>query len=123
MNRKCIRNGVNVIYLKAAITESILLSSIKGSSFSEIISCIPRVISIPEGILSEYIYHLVNNSFIFYNRIRKVYLIEENGWDLLNMIYSQCTGLITNYADLIIELEVNKDNKDLGHQGKRTDYT
>ncbi len=123
MNRKRISKSVNVIYLKAAITESILLSSIKGSSFSEIKSCIPRVISTSEGILREYIHYLVNNSFISYNRLKKVYLIEAGGWNLLFIIYSRCTASITNYLDLIIEIEANNDSNDLEYQGKRTDYT
>jgi hypothetical protein len=66
-------------------------------------------------------HHLINNSFISYNRIRKVYLIEANGWDLLYSIYSQRESSISDYSDLIIKVESN--NYDLEYQGKRTDST
>ena len=76
MDTKRINEGINPICLKVAITESILLNCIKGSSFSEIELHIPRVISTSKAVLKEYMYHLVNNSFISYNRVKKVYLIE-----------------------------------------------
>ena len=52
-------------------------------------------------------HHLINNSFISYNRIRKVYLIEANGWDLLYSIYSQRESLVSDYAKNIIKVESN----------------
>ena len=121
MNREHISEGINPIYLKVAITESILLACIKGSSFSEIELNIPRVISTSKVVIREYLYHLVNNSFISYNRVRKVYLIEEKGWDLLYRIYSQRESSISDYTDLIIKVESN--DYDLEYQGKRTEST
>jgi hypothetical protein len=121
MNRQRINEGINPIYLKVAITESILLACIQGSSFSEIELYVLRGSSTSKIIMKEYLYHLVNNSFISYNRIRKVYLIEENGWDLLYRIYSQRESSISDYADLIIKVEAN--NHDLEYQGKRTEST
>ncbi len=107
MNRERINEDINPIYLKVAITESILLSCIKGSSFSEIESHIPRVISTSKIVLREYIYHLVNNSYISYNRVKKIYLIEANGWGLLYRIYAQRESSISDYTDLIIKIESN----------------
>ena len=121
MNHERINEGINPICLKVAITESILLACLKGSSLSEIESHIPRVISTSKAVLREYIYHLVNNSFISYNRVRKVYLIEANGWDLLYRIYSQLESSISDYTELIIKVESN--NYDLEYQGKRTEST
>jgi hypothetical protein len=110
MNPDRINEGVNPIYLKVAVTESILLACIKGSSFSEIESHIPRIISASKIVLREYIHHLVNNSFISYNRVKKVYLIEANGWDMLYRIYSQRESSISDYADLIINIESNSND-------------
>ncbi len=121
MDTERINEGINPICLKVAITESILLACIKGSSFSEIELHIPRVISTSKAVLKEYMYHLVNNSFISYNRVKKVYLIEGNGWDLLYRIYSERESSISDYTDLIIKVESN--NYDLEYQGKRTEST
>ena len=116
MNRERGKEDINPICLKVATTESILLACIKGSSFSEIELHIPRVIPISKAILREYLYHLVNNSLISYNRVRKVYLIEANGWDLLYRIYAQRESSISDYTDLIIRVESN--NYELEFQGK-----
>ena len=116
MNHERINEGINPVCLKVAITESILLACIKGSSFSEIELHIPRVIPTSKAVLREHLYHLVNNSLISYNRVRKVYLIEANGWDLLYRIYSQRESSISDYTDLIIRVESN--NYDLEFQGK-----
>ena len=121
MNHERINEGINPVCLKVAVTESILLACLKGSSLSEIDSHIPRVISTSKAVLREYIYHLVNNSFISYNRVRKVYFIEANGWDLLYRIYSQLESSISDYTELIIKVESN--NYDLEYQGKRTEST
>ena len=112
--------NANPIYLNTVITELILLACIKGSSFSEIELCIPRVISTSGIILREYIYHLVNNSFISYNRVRKKYLIDIGGWDLLYIIYSKRENSIPNHADLIIKIESNNDDDYVVYQGNRT---
>ena len=116
MNRERSKEDINPICLKVAITESILLACIKGSSFSEIELHIPRVIPTSKAVLREYLYHLVNNSLISYNRVRKAYLIAANGWDLLYRIYSQRESSIADYTDLIIRVESN--NYDLEFQGK-----
>ena len=116
MNREHINEDINPICLKVAITESILLACIKGSSFSEIELHIPRAIPTSKAILREYLYHLVNNSLISYNRVKKVYIIEANGWDLLYRIYSQRESSISDYTDLIIKVESN--NYYLEFQGK-----
>ena len=121
MNREPINEDINPIYLNVAITESILLACIKGSQFSEIEFHIPRFISTSKTGLRKYMDHLINNSFISYNRIRKVYLIEADGWNLLYSIYSQRESSVSDYADLIIKVESN--NYDLEYQCKRTDST
>ncbi len=106
MNREVSNNNnTNVIYLKVSITEPILLACIHGSSFSEIYLSVQRVISIPELVLREYIFYLVNSSFISYNGIEKIYFIEPAGLELLEIIYVQAERRIVEYADLTIKIE------------------
>ena len=75
------------------------------SSFSEIHLKMQKVISSSESVLREYIFYLLNNSFISYNGIRKEYLIEVAGLDLLEIIYIQAARRIIDYADLTIKKE------------------
>ena len=81
MNHECTNNNnnTNPVYLKIAITEPVLLACINGSSFSEIYLSVQRVIPTSELILREYIFYLLNSSFISYNGIEKIYFIEP-GW-------------------------------------------
>lgn len=105
MSRECINENANPVYLKTAITEPILLACINGSSFSEIYLSLQRVIPTSELVLRKYIFYLANNSFISYNGIRKIYLIERDGLDLLEIIYIQTERRIVDYADLTIKIE------------------
>ncbi len=122
MNREHINKNINAIYLRAAIVESILLSCMKGSSFSEIESSIPSFISASEIVLREHVLYLVNNLFISYNRARRIYLIEDGGLDMLYMIYSQYNCSISKYVDLIIKIDSSNDENDLEYQGKRIKF-
>lgn len=105
MNRECINKNDNSVYLKVSITEPILLACINGSLFSEIDLSVQRVIPTCELVLREYIFYLVSNSFISYNGIRKIYLIEPAGLDLLEIIYEQAKRRIIDYVDLTIKIE------------------
>ena len=98
-------NNTNPIYLKVAITEPILLACIHGSSFSEIYLSVQRVIPTSELVLREYIFYLVNSSFISYNGIEKIYFIEPAGLELLEIIYVQAERRIVEYADLTLKIE------------------
>lgn len=105
MNEECINKNIDPVYLKASITEQILLACLDQSSFSEIHLKMQKVISSSESVLREYIFYLLNNSFISYNGIRKEYLIEVAGLDLLEIIYIQAARRIIDYADLTIKKE------------------
>lgn len=105
MSRECINKNIDPVYLKVAITEPILLACINGSSFSEIYLSLQRMIPTSELILKKYIYYLVNNSFISYDGIRKIYLIEASGLDLLEIMYVQAERRIIDYVDLTIKIE------------------
>ena len=84
MNHECTNNNnTNPVYLKIAITEPVLLACINGSSFSEIYLSLQWVIPTSELILREYIFYLLNSSFISYNGIEKMYFIEPAGLETI----------------------------------------
>ena len=106
MNHECTNNNnTNPVYLKIAITEPVLLACINGSSFSEIYLSVQRVIPTSELVLREYIFYLLNSSFISYNGIEKIYFIEPAGLELLEIIYFQAERRIVEYSDLTLKIE------------------
>ena len=105
MNRECTDKNTNPVYLKVAVTELVLLACIHGSSFSEIYLSAQRVIPTSELILREYLFYLVNNSFIWYNGIEKKYFIEPAGLELLEFIYVQAKRRILEYNGLTLKIE------------------
>lgn len=106
MNHECTNNNNTIpVYLKIAIIEPILLACINGSSFSEIYLSVQRVIPTSELILREYIFYLLNSSFISYNGIEKIYFIEPAGLELLEIIYFQAERRIVEYIDLTLKIE------------------
>jgi hypothetical protein len=104
VNQEDIKKKKGPTYLKACITESILLSCLNGSLFSDIDTRLQAVIPSSELILREYLQYLVNNSFISFHRIKKVYIIEPRGLNLLHMIYTQRKRTTQNYTDLLIKI-------------------
>ncbi len=107
MNHECTNNNnnTNPIYLKVSITEPVLLACIHGSSFSEIYLSVQRVIPTSELTLREYIFYLLNSSFISYNGVQKIYFIEPAGLELLEIIYVQAGRRIVEYGDLTLKIE------------------
>ncbi len=105
MNAESNNKKKSCIYLKVSIVEPILLSCIDEPSFLDIFSYLQRVIPTTEVVVKEYLFHLINSSFIKYVGAKKIYLICENGIDLLNVIYTQRKGKAVDYTDLIIKVE------------------
>ena len=108
MNHECINNtnNTNPVYLKSSLfTEPVLLACINGSSFSEIYLSLQRVIPTSELILREYIFYLLNSSFISYNGIEKKYFIDPTGLELIEIIYFQAERRIVEYSDLTLKIE------------------
>ena len=58
-----------------------------------------------ELILREYIFYLLNSSFISYNGIEKMYFIEPAGLELLEIICFQAERRIVEYGDLTLKIE------------------
>lgn len=105
MKRKFDGTKLKSVLLKTAIVESILLSCMKESSFSDIHAYLQRAILTTETVSKEYLYHLINGSFVIYNGKRKRYLIDDNGKDLLNIIYVQRRSIAGDYRDFTIEVK------------------
>jgi hypothetical protein len=104
LNQEDIKIKKDPTYLKACITESILLSCLNESLFSDIDTRLQAVMPSSELILRDYLQYLVNNSFLSYHRIKKVYMIEQSGLDLLHMIYTRRNRSTQDYADLLIKI-------------------
>lgn len=104
MNQEDTRKKKDTTYLKAAITESILLTCLNGSVFSDIHTRLQAVMPSSELILREYLQYLVNNSFISCHRLKKIYMVEPRGLELLYMIYTQRNLTPQDYADLVIKI-------------------
>jgi hypothetical protein len=104
VNPEDTRKKKDATYLKAVITESILLTCLNGSVFSDINARLQAVMPSSELILREYLTHLVNNSFISYHRVKKIYTVEPRGLELLYMIYTQRNLTAQNYSDLVIKI-------------------
>jgi hypothetical protein len=105
MKKEFDSSEVNSVYLKVIIVEPILLSCIDESSFSDIRSYLQRVVSTTDVVVKEYLFYLINGSFIKYVGIKKIYLICKNGIELLNVIYILQKEKVVDYNDLAIKLE------------------
>jgi hypothetical protein len=105
MNHEYTNNSTNPVYLKVVIIEPILQACIDGSSFIEVYLSVQRVIPSSELVLREYMFYLLNSSFISYNGIKKKYIIEPSGLDLLEVIYVQAERRVVEYSDLTLKIE------------------
>jgi hypothetical protein len=103
MNTEYSNNKISCIYLKVSIVEPILVSCINGVSFPDIQLNLQRVTT--EMVLKEYLFHLVDKMFITYNGQKKVYLVCDQGIDLLRLIYIQKQRKIADYLDLYVKIE------------------
>lgn len=96
----------NSSYLRVPIVESMLVACIDKSHFTDIYRYVQRVLpKITESEVREYLFCLINGSFIDYVGNSKIYCTSQEGIDLLNTIYSQKIGIVTDYSDLMIKVE------------------
>ncbi len=103
MNTEFCNNKEQSIYLKVSIVEPILMSCIDGALFSDLSLNLQRAVT--EKRLKEYLLHLINGLFITYHGKKRIYLICDNGIDLLGLIYIQNERNIVDYLDLSIKVE------------------
>lgn len=103
MNTEFCNNKEESIYLKVSIVEPILMSCIDGALFSDLSLNLQRAVT--EKSLKGYLFHLVNGLFITYYGKKRIYLICDNGNDLLRLIHIQKERNIVDYLDLSIKVE------------------
>jgi hypothetical protein len=106
MERECAnRRGVKSLYLKAVHVGPILLSCTEGSSIYDLSLKVQTIIPMPFLTLKKYLFYLVEHCFISYNGEKKIYLIEDSGWDLLSAINAQIKLPNTDINKLMIMIE------------------
>ena len=93
--------------LQSLFLEPILLYCIKGVSFTCLIEIIQKKLSLPisSKSIKEYLYHLINYELVIYNGQRRIFLIKNEGINLLFSIYKEKKINKINSEDLIITLE------------------
>ena len=93
--------------LQSLFLEPILLYCIKGVSFTCLIEIIQKKLLLPirsKGI-KEYLYHLINYELVIYNGQRRIFIIKNDGINLLYSIYKEKKINKINSEDLVITLE------------------
>lgn len=94
------------VYLNASSIEQILASCIEKSSFSDIFNYFHRIVpSITESNVKEFLFYLINNSFIDCFGRDKFYSTSQEGIDLLDIIYSQKIGKPADYPNLTVKVQ------------------
>lgn len=93
------------IYLKVSIIEPILISCINEASLSDIYSYLHKVTpNITENDSKEHLFYLINGYFIEYNGSNKKYIISQDRFELLGVIYSQRNGRDMDYSNLTVRV-------------------
>ncbi|MDR4489484.1 MAG: hypothetical protein R2685_01085 [Candidatus Nitrosocosmicus sp.] len=97
----------NTIYLKVFIVEPILIACIDKASLADIHAYVQRVLpNTTESQTKEYLFYLINGSFIDYNGKNKLYSTSQDGLNFLGMIYSQKNVLeVEDYSTLTVKVE------------------
>ncbi len=91
--------------LKAAVVEPILVCCINGISINDLEREMQKTMPLSSNNLKKYLLYLVDYQIISYNGQRRVYTIEHDGFDLLDMIMKEKSVMKANMEDLIITRE------------------
>ncbi|HZH38868.1 MAG TPA: hypothetical protein VEX17_02265 [Bacillales bacterium] len=92
--------------LKAAILEHILLSCISGISIGELLFEMQRTLPLlSHKTLKKYLFYLINYELVSYNGQRKLYLTEDGGLDLLQMINREKKTAMVDSEDIVVTIE------------------
>jgi hypothetical protein len=92
--------------LKAAILEHVLLSCISGISIGELLFEMQRTLPLlSHKTLKKYLFYLINYELVSYNGQRKLYLTEDGGLDLLQMINKEKKMAMVDSEDIVITIE------------------
>lgn len=91
--------------LEAAIIEPILISCIDKVSFYILALSIQKIIPIFISNLKIYLFYLIDYELISYNGQKKLFIIENGGLDLLDMIETEKRQEKTDITDITITFE------------------
>ena len=91
----------------AAIIERILQSCIYGSYIYELVNAVQSITSSPHNTLKKYLFYLIDYELISYDGQKQMYIIADEGLDLLDWITSEKKDLGVNSEEIIITIERN----------------
>jgi predicted transcriptional regulator len=91
----------------AVIIERILQSCIYGSYIYELGNVIQSINSSSHDTLKKYLFHLIEYELISYDGQKQMYIIADEGLDLLDWITREKMNLDVNSEEIIITIERN----------------
>lgn len=91
--------------LKAVVLEPVLLSCINGITVRDLFFEMQRTLSLPYETLKKYLFVLINNELITYDGQKQLYITEEGGFDLLQMINKEKKMMMVDSEDIVITIE------------------
>jgi hypothetical protein len=104
-NSKYYGKAMRTPALKASIVEPILICCINGISLNDLELEMQKATPLSTNNLKKYLLCLVDYHLILYNGQRHVYAIENDGFDLLDIIMKEKRAMNGNMKDLVITLE------------------
>ena len=91
--------------LQAVIVEPILIGCIKKITLPEILFDIQRILPLSDTVIKKYLFYLIDYELISYDGQKQMYILEEGGFSLLDMIEREKRQEITNINDITITFE------------------
>ena len=96
-------------HLEAAIVEPILNICINESSFFEILWKLQMMLPINYSTIKNYLFYLIEYELISYNGHRKIFTIDDGGFDLLKTINIEIQQGKKEIKDIIMIFEYIQD--------------
>ncbi len=98
-------NYVTSPELQASIVEPILLSCINGSTIDNLRLIIQKTLSISFNNLKSYLFCLIDYEIISYNGQKRLFMVEDDGFSLLEMIEKEKIQKGISIEDILITFE------------------
>ena len=91
--------------LKASVVEPILISCINEISIYELEIIIQKILPLSKGSIKRYLFYLIEYGLISYNGQKQIVSIEDEGFNLLDMIVEEKRQQGTTIDDIMISFE------------------
>ena len=91
--------------LEAEIIEYILFNSIAKISFNDLLYKIQNNLPISSFILKKYLYHLIEYGLLSYEGQFQKYIMEDEAFNMLTLIYNEKIDNNTNIHDILITFD------------------